>query len=312
MKKLICLLLVIIIICTTMVSCTKSEDIPYICYTADESLTARDIEFLSASPQLFKEINHTYSSLSGVAQEFQWYKEGISQPTPLLLIQNDLENRYYLCLYTYEDSFKSLLVTFDRIFNTKLSAKYFVWYRFECDVANIPLEIDGKELMNTFFICDSVIKKDLMTEKNYNINSTFYCQLGPNPVDGEPYAFTIVWENMLHYRSAIDANDLDNNSEHLFLTNYAYDKKSYYGNDYELFENEEGVLYIVFYSYDGLYETGKALIHDEDIQWHLYGIYDALLPYFELLELPGHENADYQTIGIKLEVFEELFLSNDN
>lgn len=310
MKRLISLLLIIIIICTTMVGCTKSEDIPYICYTVDESLSARDLEFLSTSPQSFEESWHAVYGLGHMVELKKQYKEWGIEPEPFMWIQNDLENRYYLCLYTYEDAFKSLFVTIDRIFNTKLSAKYFVWYRFECDVTDIPLEMDGKILLNSFFLCDSVIKKDLISGKDYNINSSFYCQLGPYPAATEPYVFGDIGENMLCYRSKIETDDLGNNSKHLFMTHYTRDKQSEALGDFQLYEKEDGNLYIIFYSYKGLYENGKAIIHDDNIQWDLYGIYDTLLPYFEVLELPGCENCDHQTIGIKFEIFEELLIEN--
>ena len=310
MRKLISLLLLIIIICTTMVSCTKSEDIPYICYTVDESLSARDLEFLSTSPQSFEESWHAVYGLGHMVELKKEYKEWGIEPEPFMWIQNDLENRYYLCLYTYEDAFKSLFVTIDRIFNTKLSAKYFVWYRFECDVTDIPLEMDGKILLNSFFLCDSVIKKDLMSGKNYNVNSTFYGQLGPHPANTEPYNWAYIWENMLCYRSEIVTDDLANDSKYLFITHYCRDKQSDNLGDFQLYENAEGVLYIVFDSDEGIYENGKAIIHDDNIQWNLYSIYDTLLPYFEVLKLPGCENCDHQTIGIKFEIFEELLIEN--
>lgn len=297
--------------CSTMVSCTKSEDIPYICYTADESLTTFDIEFLSTSPQVFQEVRHSKYNLGSIPQTNQALKGWGDEPYPLLWIQKDLDSARYLCLYTYEDAFKSLLVTIDRIFNTKLSAKYFVWYRFDCDIADIPLEMDGKSLLNSFFICDSVIKKDLISGTEYNINSTFYLQLGPDPVQLKTYyPFLVAWENLLYWRSAIETDDLVNGSQHIFFTEYAGDKKSNWGYDGRLYIDEAGTTYLHFWVDYGSYLDGEAREHDYVIQRELGDYYDILLPYFERLEELEPESEEYQAIGIKLNIVEEILFGN--
>ena len=316
MKKLISLLLVIIMLCSMMTSCDNAlmlEAVPHFYSTVDESLTDRDIEFLSTDPRNYKDPGHWWVQLSDIVELTKMRCENGQEEAPLMWVQNSFDSAYYLCLYTYDDSFKPWLEMFDNWFNTDMSAKYYKWYRFDyCEFKDIPREIDGKELIDVLFLCDSVIKKDLISGESYNINFTFYLNVGTNidKYTETQLIYNKVWKDMLCYRQEMIIDELLDDSKYLFMTICLYDKTSRYVNDFPLYTDENGVVYLYFLSDDGYYLDGEAITHDHVIKRNLLDYYDILLPYFERLEELEPESQKYQVIGIKLDIIEELVFNN--
>ena len=314
MKKLISLLFVSIILCSTMVSCTKTEDIPYICYTVDESLSARDIDFLNKMSNTNK---HTRTRepggeplLGSIIETHHLYNK---QQEKLFYIENDLDTGYYICLYSSDNFAKNFSVLLDRVFATDLSAKYITWYIFDnCVYEYIPRELNGKKLTDVYFLCDSVIKRDLVVGKDYNIDFTFYYNVGVIEPDyyytGTQIINSHVRAKMLCYRSATITKKHLEGSEYLFMTTYFKDWISSKAIDFVLHVDENDVVYILLENYDGDYEDGKAIKHDWHIQAILGSYYEIFLPYFERLD----EFQKYQAIGIRLDVFEKLAFKNNN
>ena len=272
-------------------STTTTTKVPDEEYSMDDSLTQRDIEFLATSPKIEEEGRHSVLGLGSIIQVTEMCIENGKTEYPLLWIENDFESAYFLCLY---DS---------------------TWYRFDnCSYEDIPISFEGKKLKDIFFLCDSVIKRDLITGKNYDIPSTFYLNLAI--INSDKYTGTdvinaYVFEEMLLYRSAIVVDEVANNSEHLFLTIYALDQKSWYVGDFRLHTDENGITYMHFWVDYGYYVDGKALAHDEVIQKKLMDCYDILLPYFERLEELEPESEEYQAIGIRIDIIEELLFRGE-
>ncbi len=306
MKKRIILIIVIALACVALAcgllimnikapntteKSTTTTKAPDEEYSMDDSLTERDIAFLATSPKVEKEGNHSVLNLSSIIQATKMCIENGETEYPLLWIQNDFDSACFLCLY---DS---------------------TWYRFDnCSYEDIPKYFEGRELKDIYFLCDSVIKRDLITGNNYDIPSTFYLNLAI--IDSDKYTGTdvinaYVFEEMLLYRSDIVVDKVANNSEHLFLTIYALDKNSWYVRDFRLHTDESGTTYMHFWVDYGYYVDGKALEHDEEIQKELMDCYDMLLPYFERLEELEPESEEYQAIGIRIDVIEEILFRSE-
>ena len=321
MKKLISLLLLMIMICSTMVGCTKSEDIPYICYTADESLTSLDVDFLNEMtiPKGNTELGvlRDEPQLGYIIYYENDYDYGNHREGELLYIANNMDGGYYLCLYSSKSFAKTCFVALDRLLGTDFSSKYFTWYRFDnCSYEDIPRELDGKELIDVYFLCESVIKRDLVAGKDYNINFTFYYNVGVIEADyhytGTQMINAFVYPKMLIYRSFAVTDNYFDDSKHLFMTVYFRDTNSAKRNDFWIYTDDNGVEYWTFQVYHGLYGDGRVDVHDDALQRELLDYYDVFLPYFERLEELDSERHHFTRIGIRIDAIEEIgFRQND-
>ena len=308
MKKLTSIILILAILysCLTFVGCGIHYNAnAYDSFVFDESVTDFDTSFLSKNLRAHEDSYVSYVSFGEIAEGYQTYGE---MENEFFLIQNDLESAYFLCLYTYDEPMKMWCVIFDSLFGTQFSAKYFTWYRFdEYELTNIPKEVDGKRFVAGYFMCNSIIKKDLVKGVEYNAPFTFYRYFGTSELSwADAVSILGVRDNMLCYRSDFIADSHLNGSEHLFMTTYNLQNKSRYAGDFEIYLDENGVEYLILFSYEGVYENGKVITHDEKIEKELNILYEPLLPYFEIIELPECENCDHQTIIINLDIFEEI------
>ena len=324
MKRIISLLLVIIMLCSMMASCDNAlmlEAVPYFYYTVDESLTDHDIEFLKMKPKMYVRNDSSDRNSNGcfsgkvsqvtVGNVLNWhfeYDDGIGK---MFWIQNDIDNGYYLCLYSDQSFWVSILTYFDSLFRTDYSSKYHTWYRLDgYNYEDIPKERDGKKLEDVFFLCDSVIKQDLISGEKYDVEFTFYYNAGVDSYfRGRPWVRLDVREDMITIRSSKITDKHLDKSEYLFLTTWVYEKESGSAGEEWLYTDNNGVTYAIFYAYHGEYEDGKAIVHDGELELSVCK-YEAVLPYFEVLEIPGDEG-DYQIIGVRLDTYMEILLNED-
>ena len=304
MKKLTSIILILAILysCLTLVGCGVRNP-QFVVYTRDESVTDRDVEFLESlcDVQLNKHSNYRYRALGDIPELHEYHMYDCDK---LFWIENDFDSAYYLCLYTYDDFFKSISMLIDDIFGTELSAKYFTWYRFDdIDHRDIPRELDGQSLDRIYFLCDSVIKRDLSYGVDYNIGFTFYFPIGFDSFEMElPLVRYYAWEDMLCYRSSTIIEEHLDGTEYLFMTSMDFDHKSHYVNDTRLYTDENGDVYLALYT---------NTTNDDKLKYELYSLYEALSPYFvRLYDLEPDESkyyhGTYQVIGIKIDIFEEI------
>ena len=311
MKKIICLFL-ITIFCLMSVSCTLSSETPFVSYTADDSVTDRDCDFLSKIQSSSKgDVQRQPGNEPAIGRIAELHESENNQQGKLFYIENDINNAYYLCLYASDGFITKCSVMLDRMFGTTLSTKYYEWYRFDnCSYEDIPRTLDGKELVDVYFLCNSLIKRDIVNSHEYNIEFTFYYQVGVNTNEitlGSEVIDALVDEKMLIYRSSTITEKHLDGLEYLFLTVYFKDWDSDKANDFCLYTDEHGETYLSFQVYEGSYSDGKAYEHDPELQQTLGNCYTDFLPHFKrLYEIESEGYPQYQCIGIILDLVEEI------
>lgn len=318
MKRIICLLLVVIMACSVLMACNleqffatenKPEDSnPTTATTEPTSPPAPDI----VSPTKL----YTPSFVHGdnmTDEDICFIMEHAGNEVPICsyppYVPNDVSGflnymkarnftyyeisidfdapHYYICAYLDKSWFDNFIIAPPGTADSGYLAEYYSWYKFEQNEA-IPEEIDNCIFMGGFVLFDCVIEKDLLNGKEYSYECKFFASLRNGYSDiGADFASTYeIYNDYILYHLDYDflVEDKTPSTDYLFLAP-SYYQQYHRADEWKGVIENDGQRYMTVFSSTEKYnpDTFSFEAHRENIG----NLYDQILPYLTVIEKEG-------------------------